>query len=260
MSILDEYVNAAPSRQTAVDMFAGEWSSKFPEGCGAVATPGLAPLFDDPRLEMGNRMYGGFNNRSILELGPLEGGHTYMLQQFGAKEIDSVEANSRAFMKCLITKEIFDLNRANFMLGNFMQYLSTSQKEYDWVVASGVLYHMREPLKLLRLISEHSRRIFLWTHYYDKEIIDQSEAMRDKFGETKTVERQGKSFELIKYHYQGALQWQGFCGGPAADATWLTRDSLLRFIRLMGFKQMEILEETPLHQNGPAILLCAQKP
>ena len=125
MSILDEYVNAAPSRQTAVDMFAGEWSSKFPEGCGAVATPGLAPLFDDPRLEMGNRMYGGFNNRSILELGPLEGGHTYMLQQFGAKEIDSVEANSRAFMKCLITKEIFDLNRANFMLGNFMQYLST---------------------------------------------------------------------------------------------------------------------------------------
>jgi hypothetical protein len=119
---------------------------------------------------------------------------------------------------------------------------------------------MREPLKLLRLISEHSRRIFLWTHYYDKEIIDESEAMRDKFGETKTVERQGKSFELIKYHYQGALQWQGFCGGPAADATWITRDSLLRFIRLMGFKQMEILEETPLHQNGPAILLCAQKP
>jgi len=36
MSILDEYVNAAPSRQTAVDMFAGEWSSKFPEGCGAI--------------------------------------------------------------------------------------------------------------------------------------------------------------------------------------------------------------------------------
>jgi len=260
MSILDEYVTAAPSNQAAVDMFAGEWSSKYPEGCGVVTSPGQAPLFDDPRLEMGNRMYGGFNSRSILELGPLEGGHTYMLQQFGAKEIDSVEANSRAFMKCLITKEIFDLNRANFMLGNFMQYLLTSQKEYDWVVASGVLYHMREPLKLLRLISEHSRRLFLWTHYYDQDLINNSESMREKFGEIQVVERQGKPFELVKYHYQGALQWKGFCGGPAADATWLTRDSLLRFIKLMGFKQIEILEDTPNHVNGPAILLCAQKP
>lgn len=30
-SILDQYISEAPSAQNALDIFAGEWSSKFPE-------------------------------------------------------------------------------------------------------------------------------------------------------------------------------------------------------------------------------------
>ena len=156
MSILDSYITTAPSAQSAVDLFAGEWSSSFPQGSGVVSTPGTAPLFEDTRVTWANTMFGGFAGKTVLELGPLELGHTYMLQQFGAAAIDSVEANSRAFMKCLIAKEILKVDRANLMLGNFVEYLGTTQKQYDWVVASGVLYNMQQPLRVLKLIAEHS--------------------------------------------------------------------------------------------------------
>ena len=259
MSILDSYITTAPSAQSAVDLFAGEWSSSFPQGFGVVSTPGTAPLFEDPRVTWANTMFGGFAGKTVLELGPLELGHTYMLQQYGAASIDSVEANSRAFMKCLIAKEILKVDRANLMLGNFVEYLGTTQKQYDWVVASGVLYHMQQPLRVLKLIAEHSSRLFLWTHYYDKSVIQSSEVLRAKFDEPRIVDRDGEKYEIVKYNYLTALQWQGFCGGPAADATWATKESMIHFLGAQGFTKIEIAEDNPNHPNGPAILLCAQK-
>ena len=46
--------------------------------------------------------------KTVLELGPLEGAHTYQLHQRGAN-IVAVEASKQAYLKCLITKEIVGL-------------------------------------------------------------------------------------------------------------------------------------------------------
>ena len=80
----------------------------------------------------------------ILELGPLEGGHTYQFERLGAAELIAIEANVEAYLKCLIVKELVGLRRSRFLLGDFIEYLKLDTTRYDLVFCCGVLYHMRD--------------------------------------------------------------------------------------------------------------------
>ena len=94
MNILDQYVTRAPTQQNILDLFDGEWSSMMPTTSGLTTRPGTAALFEDGRIAWAEQQFGGFNARRILELGPLECGHTYMLHERGAESIVSIEANT----------------------------------------------------------------------------------------------------------------------------------------------------------------------
>ncbi len=73
-------------------------------------------------------LFGGFVGRKVLELG-----HTYMLHQLGATRIDAFEANTRAFLKCLVVTQILYVDCTKSLLGDFAEYLRQSSKSYDWV-------------------------------------------------------------------------------------------------------------------------------
>src|SRR5262245_8868926 len=102
------HVTSAPTPQTTVDIFRGEWASRLPPPFEALRA-GTATLFQDARILWASEQLGGFRDKSILDLGPLEGGHPYMFEQAGAAEVIAVESNPHAFLKCLITKELLDL-------------------------------------------------------------------------------------------------------------------------------------------------------
>src|SRR5687767_8820563 len=120
MSDSHEYYSVvAPSNQAMLDIFKGEWSSRMPAETGLVTSPGQAGLFEDPRIAWAGQMFQGFEGKSVLELGPLEGGHSYMMQQAGASKVIAVEANNRAFLKCLIVKQILNLTNVQFLFGDF---------------------------------------------------------------------------------------------------------------------------------------------
>jgi hypothetical protein len=55
-------------------------------------------------------------------------------------------------------------------LGDFCAYLAGTTDSYDFVLA--VLYHMREPVQLLADIARVAPSFGLWTHYYDREVIN----------------------------------------------------------------------------------------
>ena len=112
----------------------------LPAKFGLDTKPGASPLFEDPRITWAMDTLGIPEGQRILELGPLEAGHSYMLQRAGARDIISIEANTRAFMKCLCVKELLDLHRVHFLLGDFVSYLKQDTSRYDAVMASGVLY------------------------------------------------------------------------------------------------------------------------
>jgi SAM-dependent methyltransferase len=252
-TILDVYVKEAPSPEAAFKIFEGQWSSCIP-GFGL----GAALLFDDFRIKWLEEQSGGLKGKRILELGPLEGGHTYMLSKAGASSITSIESNTTAFLKCLIVQNALKFD-AEFMLGDFCAYLDTCKDKFDLLLASGVLYHMTDPVKLLQDMAKVSNAIGIWTHYYDPDVILGREDLTKKFESEPEMQQVGdRKVVLYKQSYLEALNWGGFCGGSAPTSYWLTRDSLIGLLEDLGFKVL-IGDETKVHPNGSAILLFASR-
>jgi SAM-dependent methyltransferase len=199
----------------------------------------------------------GFSGKTILELGPLEGGHTYMFEQRGATHVTSVEANTRAYLRCLITKELLQIRRAAFLCGDFVEYLKDDRcPTFDLCVASGVLYHMRNPVELIELLARRCRsHLFLWTHYYDAA----QAADKASFSGSHSAEHQGFGHTLHRYEYQAALDWSGFCGGTAPYAHWLTRGDIVGALQHFGFDIVSTGFDTENQSPGPSFALVARR-
>ena len=258
-SILDAYLHTAPTDQNAIDLFKGEWASSFPPPFSTLQAGGV-PLFQDSRIAWALPLLGGVRGESVLELGPLEGGHAYMMEQAGAASVIAIEANTRAFLKCLIAKEILGLKRTRFLCGDFMPYLETSNEQFDLMIAAGVLYHMKDPVRLLQLVGQHTRRTHIWTHYFDADIIARTPHLVHRFPKTvETKQVNGLTAQLHRQDYMESLSSKTYCGGGQDYSIWLTRDGLLDTLRAVGFTKIETSFETPDHPHGPALALVASK-
>jgi 2-polyprenyl-3-methyl-5-hydroxy-6-metoxy-1,4-benzoquinol methylase len=252
-SILDVYVTAPPSPILPFNIFRNEWSSIIP-GLGL----GSAALFEDGRVEWLFQQCGGLSGKTVLELGPLEGGHSYMMAKAGAARIVGIESNTRAFLKCLIVKNALNF-QAEFQLGDFRPYLNNTDDKYDFILACGVLYHMIDPEQLLIDMARVSPRLGLWTHYYDRDVIMGRDDLRAKFADQPEVVRVGKrELKKCQQQYLAALKWKGFCGGAAPTSNWLSRDSLLGLLEDLGY-EIKIGQEELDHPNGPCILLYGER-
>jgi hypothetical protein len=255
LSILDAYVRSAPSPQAAIDIFTGEWASRFPPPF-AELTAGQIPLFEDPRISWAIREFGDLTRRSVLELGPLEGGHTWLLTRAGA-QVTAIEAQSRAYLKCLISKELLQMTEARFLLGDFMEYLRAGCPHYDVCVASGVLYHMRDPAETLALLAGAADRMMLWTHVYDQDVVTARPDLSQRFTEHFAANHRGFAHTLHRYEYADALTFTGFCGGTSDHANWISRGDLLRALDYFGWRVNAVAFEEPHHPNGPALAVIA---
>ena len=258
MNINDAYIKEAPSAQLAIDIFTGEWSSALPSGFSLQTSPGSAGLFEDVRIAWAHEKL-DFFGKQVLELGPLEGGHTYMLRRYGASRVVAIEANTRAYLKCLIVKEVLGLERVEFRLGDFNAYFERANEKFDVCVASGVLYHCVDPLRSLKHIANLSDEIFLWTHYYDQGIIENSVNLKPFFRDPEKISMDGNEYVACRKDYHAALEWQGFCGGTELYAYWLSRDAILQTLDRIGFKKVEVSFDQPDHPNGPAFAICGRR-
>ena len=122
--LLDEYVDVMPSPQNAVDLVPG-WKHALPREIDVSA--GSLKMYSDPRVTWALEQFGSISGRRILELGPLEASHTYMLHKQGPAVIHAIEANKLSFMRCLIAKNLLGLDSAQFMLGDFHKWLEASR-------------------------------------------------------------------------------------------------------------------------------------
>lgn len=258
MTALDNYVASAPSHQNALDIFRDQWSSRFPPPWDSLKA-GSIRLFEDSRTTWAIDQMGGVRGKTVLELGPLEGGHSYMLEKAEAGSVLSIEGNTSAFLRCLIAKEILGLQRVRFICGDFRQFFSTNQDPFDVVFASGVLYHMQQPVRLIRDICQRTQQIYFWTHYFDADLTARNAPLRSRLGPAQRSELDGFSYEFHSYSYNDALNWAGFCGGSAPMAAWLPRNSILGALRHFGFGNITIGFEQPDHPNGPAFAVVARR-
>jgi GT2 family glycosyltransferase/2-polyprenyl-3-methyl-5-hydroxy-6-metoxy-1,4-benzoquinol methylase len=244
------FVDWLPTPQNAARAFEGEWSSAVPG-----LPTGQTPLFDDDRIVWFEERFGGFAKRKVLELGPLEGGHTYMMTQRGA-EVLAIESNLRAWMRCLVAKEAVGMAGATFLLGDFVKYLNAEPPRFDFVLASGVLYHMTDPVGLLRSLTAITDVIGLWTHYFDPTILRAKENF--DFVPRRLTTPRGRTVELYEQRYLRALEWAGFCGGSAPGSFWMSREGILKVLEDEGFVCETGFEHRD-HPNGPAFCVFARR-
>ena len=163
-------VTTTSSFRDAVDIFAGKWAADLSPLAPGPATGAVPSFSNDIRMRQlaaGFGHGGRIDGLSVLELGPLEGGHTYHLARLGAASVLAIESNVEAYLKCLVTKELAGLKNARFLLGDFVPYLETTEERYDIVLCSGVLYHMAAPFRLIDALPRVTSKCFVWTHYYD---------------------------------------------------------------------------------------------
>ena len=258
-NILDGYVESAPGPQSTLDIFRGEWSSALPAPLSN-CTAGPVGLFDDDRVKWFMKEIGGVAGKTVLELGPLEGGHTYMLEKAGALKITGIEANSRAFLKCLIVKELLGLQRSCFLCGDFMEYLREAGPNFDVCLAAGVLYHVQNPAELLALLARRcTGHLLLWTHYYDKELVAFNPELATRFTAAAKSEHAGFRYTLYRQEYRTDLKRPGFCGGSKATSQWLSREDILNCLSHFGFHDFRIGFDEPRHPRGPAFAVVAAR-
>lgn len=262
MSDFKHFFGVAPSDQNALDLFAGEWSSQPPPERPELKG-GETPLFADPRvswahhrlMEMG--VEGGVAGRDVLELGPLEGGHTYLLDRLGAKSVTAVEANARAYLKCLIAKETYGMPHARFLLGDCLEFLRSTDRVYDIGIACGILYHLTNPVELLELLGRRCQTLFLWTVYYDPEFIAKNPVPGAKFTEALKMEHAGFKHTVHRFNYGPSLDWKGFCGGGNVYSYWMEKDEIVEALRRFGFVDFRTEQHPNIH--GSALVLAARK-
>lgn len=250
---LDLYTTEEPSHNLAFTLFDGTWVSNIP-GFGF----GSGSYFDDGRIKWLLDQSGGIAGKAVLELGPLEGAHTYMLSKAGAANILSVESNSKAFLKCLIVQNALKF-KAEFLYGDFRPMLAKRDKRFDLVLASGVLYHMTDPVSLLEDMSHVTDSMFIWTHYYDPEIAATSDKMGERLNPDPTVsEFRGKKIYTHRHSYLEDVESEKFIGGSAHYSEWMTRDSLINVLESLGMI-VTIGLDSAEKGAAPSILLHATR-
>jgi SAM-dependent methyltransferase len=248
------YVDWFPGKDNAGRAFEGEWSSAVP----GLSTTGNVPLFDDSRIVMFEERLGGFAGKRVLELGPLEGGHTYMMTRRGAT-VTAIESNMRAWMRCLVAKDAVGMEGATFLLGDFVQYLAGSPPRVDFALASGVLYHMTDPATLLQNLCLVSDAVGLWTHYFDVvPLREHDQGNKFDFKPREVVTLRGRVVEYYSQKYLQALDWKGACGGSATGSNWLRKQDIIGIMEDEGFACESFLDH-PDHPNGPAFCVFGQR-
>lgn len=253
----EQYELGMPTNQSAVDAVPG-WSSAFPPEKGVTA--GKLPLYNDDRVDWALRTFGPLGGKDVLEVGPLEGMHTFMLDRAGAQNVDAVEANRQCYLRCLITKQIMGINNANFWLGDIQHWLVNTDKSYDLALASGVLYHMADPVEFLQQLAARSRAIFLWTHFYYEPAMPDGDPRRTPFtGAVKQREFEGSTIRYYERRYHQANTNASFCGGSRDIHNWMHRDDILDLLRQLGFANITIRSEELDHPGGPCFTLLARR-
>jgi hypothetical protein len=261
MSHQSPYTSKPPSVQGTLDLFRGEWACRMPQELGAV-TAGKAGAFDDdPRVPWAIEQFKGFGlpieSSHVLELGPLEGAHTWQLSNAGALSVTSIESHERAFLKCLVVKELLGIQRVNFLYGDAIEYLKANDRQFDICFASGILYHLANPVELIELASRWCRGIFLWTHYWDPEFNARHPQAGGGRGEAQKVSHACFEHTLHHHEYGSRDSYSTFWGGSSGHANWMERDEILHALSFFGFrKQVPFLEVNP---EGSVIRIAAAK-
>jgi hypothetical protein len=212
----------------------GPWITHFV--IGGVASGGDYQVINDRRVQ---QFFERFPNvRTILELGSLEGGHTFMLsRQPGVERILAIEARAANIEKAKFIGSLLGVSNVEFRQANLEQLQLASLGYFDAIFCCGLLYHLPEPWKLISQLPVVAPSVFVWTVYANENEV--------------TIEIDGlRGREYVEGGVDEPLS------GLSPKSIWLTLPSLLELLKRCGYGNIEVLEKQQ-NPNGPAVSLVA---
>lgn len=176
---------------------------------------------------------------TILELGALEGAHTFILaQRPGVNRVLALEGREFNLRKSRFVQQLLHVANAEFAQANLENSDLAAFGKFDAVFCSGLIYHLPEPWKLISQLPALAPNLFIWTHYQadtDAEIV--SDGLRGK------IHPEGGAADPLS--------------GMSATATWLTLESLIAALTRSGYASVHVIANDVSHPNGPAVTIGA---
>lgn len=250
----DKFCNKLPAEETAFSLFPDAWKFKFDKMTQDEIISFLLTI--DGRPKMCSNLFNNFSEFNIIEFGPSDGYNTAQLEMNGAKFIKSIESNIEAFLRCLIIKNFLNLN-CRFLLGDFLKFFSNNKEIFDLAYASGVIYHLEDPVEFIINCGKMSKNIFIWSLYYDDASINNDKYETKRFLGCEEIVKLGIKFTYYKRSVDDQfLNRSDYQGGIVQCSSWLTLDGIISAVELAGFKVLKTLPDKV--GNIPAINLWAK--
>lgn len=204
---------------------------------GGCSYGGAISAVGDVRLERFSRF--APNAASVLELGALEGAHTFLLlERPGVRRVLALEGREVNLRKARFVKKLLHAEKAEFVQMNLEEGDLTALGKFDAIFCSGLLYHLPEPWKLIEQLAVIAPKLFIWTHYA-------------KDSEAKVLPNDMRG----KIHFEGGADEP--LSGMSSTATWLTLESLVSSLTRSGYKNVIVIHNDLTHPNGPAVTIGA---
>jgi SAM-dependent methyltransferase len=178
--------------------------------------------------------------KTILDVGSLEGGQTFILARHKGVTVTGIEGRSENIRRAEFVRKILGIKNVRFIHYNIEVMPLDKLGKFDAVFCSGVLYHLPEPWKFIKQVQNITSNLFLWTHFVADEKADQ-----------------------IVEGYHGWWYPEGGISDPLAGLSsksfWLTLDSLKSLLMEYDFKHIDLIKIDMNHENGPCVTLAATK-
>ena len=174
----------------------------------------------------------------VLELGSFEGAHSFAItEDTRVQSLIGLEGRDFLLARANFIKELLGNRKTQFVQCDFEKDDIAKFGPVDIVFCSGLLYHLSRPWSLIEAISRISPRLFLSTHYAEKE-------------------------EVTRLHYRGILYKERSHSDPLSGlvdaAFWPSFKHLSVMLADHGFRISKI-RDYPSWPNGPVVNLYCEK-
>jgi hypothetical protein len=195
---------------------------------------GDADLVDDGRIDQFLDTFPGCT--SVLELGSLEGAHSFSLARHVAR-VTAIEGRAANLEKAKLVQGLLGVENVTFSEADLETPDLDLGGPYDALFCVGLLYHLQRPWLLLDRFSTWSDRVFLQTHFADA-----AEETLDGVP--------GRSYG--EYGKRDPLS------GLSQSSFWMTLPALAGRLEQNGYRVRE-LDRNMAHPHGPIVTLAADR-
>jgi SAM-dependent methyltransferase len=178
------------------------------------------------------------NPGRVLELGCLEGGHTFPIAEV-AREVVAIDARRENLAKAeWLNRSVFNRSNIRFVEANLEEFDFTPLGVFDVAFNVGLLYHLSAPSRLLARLARVAQTMFLWTHFAPKAASAEADGYRGIW----YVEH-GRADPL---------------SGMQPASFWPTLPELQRMLADAGFADIHVHGIETAHPHGPAVLVSCR--